>query len=273
MRRLLIRPGGIGDFIVSLPAMESLRTDYLEIWSLGRNLPLVRFADAVAPIASTGVELVGISEPPASLWGRLRGFHSVVSWYGASRPEFRDALSSLPVYFLPALPPADWKQPASVFYLQQIAKLGPCEMDPAPRIACAGAPQDFVAIQPFSGGRRKNWPLERFRQLAAQVKAPVRWCAGPEEELPAAVRIDDLYELACWLRQARLYIGNDSGISHLAAAVGTPTVAIFGPTDPAVWAPQGAHVAVIRAPDGDLDALPVSQVAAVVDKMLTLTCA
>jgi heptosyltransferase-2 len=101
----------------------------------------------------------------------------------------------------------------------------------------------------------------------------VRWCAGPEEDLAGAVRIDDLYHLACWLRQARLYVGNDSGISHLAAAVGIPTVAIFGPTDPAVWAPRGAHVAVVRAPDGDLHALPVSQVAAVVDKMLKLTCA
>jgi heptosyltransferase-3 len=71
---------------------------------------------------------------------------------------------------------------------------------------------------------------------------PVRWCAGPQEELPDAVRIDDLYELACWLSRARLYIGNDSGISHLAAAVGTPAIVLFGPTDPTVWAPRGSRV-------------------------------
>jgi ADP-heptose:LPS heptosyltransferase len=58
------------------------------------------------------------------------------------------------------------------------------------------------------------------------------------------VRIENLYELACWLASARLYIGNDSGITHLAAAVGTPVLALFGPTDPDVWAPRGANVRV-----------------------------
>ena len=76
---------------------------------------------------------------------------------------------------------------------------------------------------------------------------PVRWCAGPDDPpLAGAVRIDDLYELACWLASARLYIGNDSGITHLAAAVGTPVLALFGPTDPAIWAPRGPHVRVLR---------------------------
>ena len=76
---------------------------------------------------------------------------------------------------------------------------------------------------------------------------PVRWCAGPEDPpLEGAVRIDDLYELACWLAGARLYAGNDSGITHLAAAAGAPVLALFGPTDPAVWAPRGANVRVYR---------------------------
>ena len=60
-----------------------------------------------------------------------------------------------------------------------------------------------------------------------------------------AVRIDDLYELARWLAGASVYIGNDCGISHLAAAVGTPVVVLFGPTDPAVWAPRGPSVTVL----------------------------
>jgi len=59
------------------------------------------------------------------------------------------------------------------------------------------------------------------------------------------VRIDDLWELACWIARARMYVGNDSGITHLAAAVGTPTLAIFRASDPAVWAPRGAHVRVV----------------------------
>jgi hypothetical protein len=77
------------------------------------------------------------------------------------------------------------------------------------------------------------------------LKIPVRWCAGPEEALTDTVRFDDMYELALWLASARLYIGNDSGITHLAAAVGTPVVAIFGPSDPAIWGPRGERVRVL----------------------------
>ena len=88
MRRLLIRPGAIGDFIVSLPAMEGLKTDYLEVWAASRNVPLARFADHARPIASTGIDLLGIAGPPPGLVEELRGFDSIVSWYGANRPGF-----------------------------------------------------------------------------------------------------------------------------------------------------------------------------------------
>ena len=74
---------------------------------------------------------------------------------------------------------------------------------------------------------------------------PVRWCAGPDDPpLDAGIHIDNLYQLGLWLAKARLYIGNDSGISHLAAAAGTPVLALFGPTDPAVWAPRGPNVRI-----------------------------
>src|SRR6185312_7546559 len=105
----------------------------------------------------------------------------------------------------------------------------------------------FAVIHPFSGSPRKNWPVENFRQLAAKLERimPVLWCAGPDDPpLEGALCIPDLYDLACWLARAALYIGNDSGITHLAAAVGTPVLALFGPTDPAVWAPRGPHVRV-----------------------------
>ena len=59
------------------------------------------------------------------------------------------------------------------------------------------------------------------------------------------MRFENLYDLACWLASARVYIGNDSGITHLAAAVGTPVVAIFGPTDPVVWAPRGKDISLV----------------------------
>jgi hypothetical protein len=255
VRRLVIRPGAIGDFIVSLPAIECLRSDYLEVWAATPNVPLVRFADRVRSIASTGLGLLGVVEPPAGLLDELRGFDSIVSWYGANRPEFRDLMRSLglPCVFFPAIPPAVPGETAPVhatdFYLDQVRGLGSIAGDGIPRIPCQVPGANFAVIHPFSGSARKNWPLEKFRQAARGLERtmPVRWCAGPEDPpLADAVRIHDLYDLARWLASARLYIGNDSGITHLAAAVGTPVLALFGPTDPDVWAPRGPHVRVGR---------------------------
>jgi ADP-heptose:LPS heptosyltransferase len=114
-----------------------------------------------------------------------------------------------------------------------------------PHIDCPAKREDFAVIHPFASNLKKRWALEKFREVARRLNMPVRWCAGPEEPLDAAVRIANLYELGCWLATARVYIGNDSGVSHLAAAVGTPTVVLFGPTDPAVWAPRGDRVRVL----------------------------
>jgi ADP-heptose:LPS heptosyltransferase len=99
--------------------------------------------------------------------------------------------------------------------------------------------------------------MERFRELEGRLPWPVRWCAGPQEKLDDAVRFENLYALAGWLARARIYIGNDSGITHLAAAVGTPVVAIFGPTDPAVWGPRGERVRVVS---GKLEEIAVHRV-------------
>ncbi len=234
-----MRPGATGDCILALPAMERLRADYTEVWVASRNVPLIRFADRVRSIASTGLDLMGL---PGCDAPSIDGFDSIVSWYGANRPEFRDAVRHLPFEFFPALPPPDTRLHAADFFLRQVAG----DASPAvPRIACPRTDGGFVVIHPFSGSAKKNWPLDRFRDVARRLDAPVCWCAGPEEPLENAVRFDDLYDLARWLAGARLYIGNDSGITHLAAAVGTPVVALFGPTDPAVWAPRGEHVRVV----------------------------
>jgi heptosyltransferase III len=65
-------------------------------------------------------------------------------------------------------------------------------------------------------------------------------------EKPMVLRDLDLLGLAGVLSQANLFIGQDSGVTHLAAQLGVPTVALFGPTDPARWAPEGLHVAVVK---------------------------
>jgi len=249
MHRLLIRPGAIGDFVVSLPAMMCLAADDAEVWTSARTVPLVRFARNVRSIASTGLDLLDVTEPPAGLLRDLRRFDSIVSWYGANRPEFRATVAKLglPFTFLDALPAQGAGVHATDFYLEQVRGIAECESDGIPRIECAVEHGDYAVIHPFSGSLRKNWPLDRFQSLAVKLERvmQVKWCAGEDDPpLAGAVQIGDLYELACWLAGARVYIGNDSGITHLAAAVGTPVLALFGPTDPQIWAPRGPHVRV-----------------------------
>jgi heptosyltransferase-3 len=257
MKRLLVRPGAIGDLILSLPALESLRTGYTEVWVSGRNVPLVRFADRVRSIADTGLNLLGITDPSARLLDELRSFDSIISWYGANRSEFRETVAALglPFTFHQALPvgsaqpgcsrPFGRRLHAIDFYLDQVG----APPGAIPRIQCDAVRERFAVIHPFSGSPGKNWPLEKFRALAHGLERtmPVSWCAGREDPpLDGAVHIDDLYDLACWLARASLYIGNDSGITHLAAAVGIPVLALFGPTDPVVWAPRNIHVRIAR---------------------------
>jgi len=232
-RRLLIRPGAIGDVILCLPALENARADYTEVWAPRAMLPLIRFADRTRAIADTGLDLVGVVERArwAATEAALKSFDSIYSWYGANRPEFREAVGHLPFTFFPALPP-----PA-----EGIPRIS------VPEIAV----QDFVVIHPSASSVSKRWPMERFRAVSESLGVPVKWTAGPEEALEEAVRFEDLYELACWLAGARAFIGNDSGIAHLAAAVGTPVVAIFLSTDPSVWATRGGRVAVLENPSVD----------------------
>lgn len=120
-----------------------------------------------------------------------------------------------------------------------------------------------VLIHPGSGGRAKIWPLQRWWHLiwwlTQTAGVPLLVLVGPADQFawPLAesasilgahvVTEVSLPRLAAILSQCRLFVGNDSGVSHLAAAIGIPTVALFGPTKPEVWAPHGPHVQVIKS--------------------------
>ena len=248
-RRLIVRPGGIGDVILSLPALECLRADYTEIWVPRRSVPLIHGADAVDAIEATGLDLLELGLAPQQLTDRLGGFDEILSWYGASRAEFRSCLPQ--ARFFDALPPAGAAVHAADFFLAQARTICGCPGAAIPKIPLERWNGGFAVIHPFSGSPKKNWPLERFRALAARLSQhlPVIWCAGPEERLESAQRFESLGDLAAWLAGASLFIGNDSGITHLAAAVGTPVVAVFQASDPQVWAPRGS--APIRIAAGE----------------------
>jgi heptosyltransferase III len=132
----------------------------------------------------------------------------------------------------------------------------------------AGLPPGFLAVHPGSGSPAKNWPLARFAEAGQQLSPGRPWLLvlGPAERRveapPGAVvaREWPVRALAAVLARAGLYLGNDSGVTHLAAACGTSTLALFGPTDPAQWAPVGPSAATIRSPTRSLADLTVDEV-------------
>lgn len=118
-----------------------------------------------------------------------------------------------------------------------------------------------VYLHPGSGSRRKNWEVVNFIETATILMSSgytPEFILGPaehfiKESLQAQgddrikIRIfDDLSELTLLLKKAGGFIGNDSGISHLAAFLGLPTVAVFGPSDPQRWKPAGRFVKTVR---------------------------
>ncbi|MCY3712307.1 MAG: glycosyltransferase family 9 protein [Gemmatimonadetes bacterium] len=134
--------------------------------------------------------------------------------------------------------------------------------------------QRLVAIHPGSGGVAKCWPAENYGalidQLAESGFRPMI-TFGPADDLvrrrllPLIETRDvlvfegrSLVEVAALYARCRAMIGNDSGMTHLAAAAGTPVIAMFGPTDPAVWGPRGKEVRILWGTDvfeGDVDGM------------------
>ncbi len=230
MRRLLIRPGAIGDVIVSLPALEFLKTDYTEVWVPSPLVPLIQFADKVMSIAASRIDVMA-----DGFAGRFQAFDEVVSWYGSNQEALKEINPRC--VFHPALPPKDWPLRATDFYARQVGAAPGL----IPKITVRQSPErETVVIHPFSGSARKNWPIESYLRLAERLLWPVEW---------AQDRFESLLDLAEWMTGARLYIGNDSGIAHLAAAVGVPAIAIFVSSDPKIWGP--AKAAILQNPTVD----------------------
>ncbi len=125
--------------------------------------------------------------------------------------------------------------------------------------AVGGASGPRVLLLPGAGGEVKRWPAARFVELGDRLRdegLAVAWSLGPVEfdrgtlEGAFLPRVEDrdLVQAAALLGAADVVVGNDTGTSHLAAAVGAQVVALFGPTHDGTWRPRGGHVRVIRAP-------------------------
>lgn len=173
------------------------------------------------------------------------------------------------VVCLATRPPADLEHECRGhvvdWHAQELMSHGITATDPG--VAPTGDPAGPIVVHPGSGGREKCWPRERFEQLMDRLHAarrPVRVIYGEAEvsrwPRPVldrwhtdyhAVGCGSLESLVEQMLGASRYLGNDAGPTHLAAQLGLPTTALFGPTDPAVWAPRGPSVEVI-APDSPM---------------------
>ena len=121
---------------------------------------------------------------------------------------------------------------------------------------------EVIVLHPGSGDPKKNLPPSAWADVIDRVRretgVPVRIVLGPaEKERDSARGLDrvadavetseSVAELLKILAGARLFVGNDSGATHLAAALGIPTLAVFGPSDSKLWRPLGPRVRVVAS--------------------------
>jgi ADP-heptose:LPS heptosyltransferase len=216
----------------------------------------------------------------------LRGFHLIISWFGDREGKWEETLQrSCPgrVLVHPYHRVHAFEGHVSEYYLATLEGLGlggetPVGRGPpltgislSPALSMIGSKEEaagertpLVCMHPGSGSVRKNWPKEAFLEVSRGAfqrwKLPSAVVLGPAEKGQLAfwnatngphlsVREGlSILETSRVLRGASIYVGNDSGITHLAAALGTPVVALFGPTDPGRWGPRGPGVEILLQP-------------------------
>lgn len=284
---LIWHQGALGDLLLAGPALSAVSRHYprARITGLGHPERWALLAPTLSPeavwdsAAAFWSPLFTSGSPlPAALKERLAPFQLALVFSPQPHPTLLARLAQAGIAAAHHLPswPASGREPVGAFLAAHLTRLGiPVPPEPfrlvigedwpdqAPPLS---GPGPFLAVAPGSGHPCKNWPLAHYyevtRALAWQHGLRVIWLAGPAEEpllpyLQGLTAAQDhllltglpLTAVTAALARCRLYLGGDSGLTHLAAAVGVPGVlALFGPTDPRVWAPRGEGVRVLDAP-------------------------
>ena len=287
LKLLCIFPGAIGDFILSLPVFKSLKykvnPDLFELWVDRVNLQLahhVTFTDKAVALSDTGIDRY---PTPNVFFQRIQQFDRVLSWFGTSNIDFVQSVKKVhkQVNFLSFLPDK-YNQHLTDFRTGQLenifGKLNDYKTTPE---VCWGTDDYWYAkeflgnlnnkpkavIHPGASGLQKQWAIKNFSDVAISLvsdrKMKMFLVQGPLDEKPVSIlssslensgipfkKIQEksLSRLAAILLHCQVYVGNDSGITHLAAVLGIPTLAIFISTNPLIWRPQGSHVRVLIQP-------------------------
>lgn len=122
---------------------------------------------------------------------------------------------------------------------------------PRAKLFAAPFPDRRPAIHPFASAPEKTWPASRFLEIARQLRNPVI-LAGPNDDAAPFSNFEvwknqPLDRVKNLLAAATVFVGNDSGPAHIAAAFGVPVIVIFGPSDPVTWAPWRTESQVLRS--------------------------
>jgi len=289
---LLVRAGALGDIVLLRRAVAGLK---LAGVAVGLLAPIATAHAILGPGLSSVDECFDWDDPAflplfAEESSGLEGLRPLVAPFGAciaytGRTDLRRGLERLIPTVIASSPfPSDAHAADSLsrptLALGGRPPLMPPDLEAteaeraeAEAFVADRLPPGFLALHPGSGSPAKNWPPARFAALA-RVLGPTPWLlvegpadvdaaralASSESVVPA--RGLSARALGVLLAHAGLFVGHDSGVTHLAAAWGVPTLALFGPTDPALWSPVGRRVAVLRSSTGSMLDLSVADVAA-----------
>lgn len=290
---LVIHPGALGDVLQAVPALSSLgrlghRMTFAGQPRLGELLQGSGLVLAATPFDTFGLEaLFADVQVPDRLASRLSRFRRVVSWFGAREPGYAGRLGALVPEVIVAPPVPGDESPLTVWehLVETLGAWGvarPSELHALAtterwRIAARTAlmalgvdeTRPLLIAHPGAGARWKQAPTARFAQalerMAADGGFEVMVHQGPADApavdalltvlgIPARRFLEPtLTELAGALALAQAYLGSDSGVSHLAASVGTPSVILYPPETLRRWAPWApSAVALGVGSEGDL---------------------
>ncbi len=292
---LTIRGGAIGDFILTLPALAALRKQFrhtrLEVLGyphIAGLATLAGLADDVKSIESR--PLAGFfargGKLDAPLSEYFAGFNIIVSYLYDPDEIFRTNIGRVSkAQFIAGghRPSESGAEHAAEYFLKPLERLAIFAADPVPRIDLQRAiPSEppatggTLAVHPGSGSEKKNWPEEKWAGLFQRAVAETNWnllLVGGEAEQERLQRLSSLVpierlrvavhrpltELAARLAGCHAFLGHDSGITHLAAALGLRGIALWGPSNERIWRPRGDGIRVLHG-GSDLAGLNVADV-------------
>jgi heptosyltransferase III len=285
---LVLRGGALGDLILTLPLLRELRNSYqdvaTELWGIFPQARLAKpaFVDRVERLdAAELAPLFVTSKMPPMVRSRLEAFDLAIILL--SDPDATIA-RNLATAGVKRVIGGSCRTRPGVHAVYQFAamldQLGLTLHDPVPRLS-VGPNLNNSSCLGFhlgSGSAIKNWPIDCWIALIERLDGLFddfllvggeadnelvrEFCSRCRIRRLRSLLNANLSQLSRALHECRLFVGHDTGVTHLAAAVGTPTVALFGATDPTVWAPLGEHVRVVRSPNGLMQSISVATVIA-----------